>query len=269
MVKTIRSSVVQLGGAAIGQPSPAGTWSSQYDMQTVDFDRDAFTRMLADKGYSVLWERATWCPNRPAGMLKPRDHDITCSICDGTGFLYYAAETTPMLMTGMTMQQSFNAYGRWDAGQQMVTALPEKRLFYWDRLTLQNGITRFFEMTTRQPDTNEDRLKYAPLGIEHVSWVDRTKMLRVYTLDQDFEVTATGIRWLIEKGLPDDNKTYSIAYTIRPRYVVQDLVHHHRDSTIQGTHYEFPTTAVAKLDYLTRDESKDAPQVQYQDPFKQ
>lgn len=266
-MKMIRTGLVQVGGTTIGQPSPAGTWAPQYDNQTVDFDRDSFTRMLADKGYSVLWEKAMWCPNR-SNDEKPRQHDINCTICDGSGFYYYARETTSMLMTGMSMQQAFHAYGRWDPGQSMVTALPEKRLNYWDRLTLQNGTVRFFEMITRQRDVDVDTFKFAPLLIEAVTWKGRDGAVRVFNTN-DFVATATGIMWLITTGRPDADTTYSVSYTCRPRYVIQDLVHHHRDSTIEGVHYEFPTQAVARFAFLIRDESRDAVQVQYQDPFKQ
>jgi len=269
-MKVIRMGAVQVGGVTIGKPSPAGTWAPSFDNQTVDFDRDAFTRMLADKGYSVQWEKAMWCPNR-SNDEKTRQHDINCTICDGSGFFYYASEITPMLMTGISMQQAFHAYGRWDPGQMMVTALPEKRINYWDRLTLQNGTVRFFEMVTRQRNVTSDVFKFAPLEIEAVTWKARDGSLRSYIAGQDFQVSVlgTGITWLITTGRPDGDSTYSVAYTCRPRYVVQDLVHHHRDSTVEGVHYEFPTQAVARFAFLIRDESKDAAQVQYQDPFKQ
>lgn len=269
MAKVIRTSRVMLGGVVVGSPSPSGTWPSTLDNQTVDFNRDEFVRLLSDKGYSIRWEKAMFCPNMPANMLKPRDHDINCTICDGSGFYYYASEETPMLMTGMSLQQSFAAFGRWDPGRSMVTALPEKRLHYWDRLTLLNGIGRFFEKVSRTVDTKFDKLKYAPLTIEAVTWLSRTGTLRTYVIDQEVEMTADGLKWLIDVGLPDNNTPFSVAYTYRPRYVVQDLTHQHRDSTINGEHYEFPTQAVAKLDFLTRDESLDAATTHFTNPLEQ
>lgn len=256
------------GGAKHGLPSPAGTWSSAHSPNTVDFDRDAFTRLLADKGYDVTWQKATLCPNRPSGGLRPKDHDIACTLCDnGLGFLYYTEERTRMLITGVRLDQSYYAYGRWDVGQVMVTALPEFRIHYWDRLTLHNSVARFHELVRRQPGTTFDSLKYAPLCIDHISWVDRAGALRVFTVDQDFQINDGKLEWIIATGLPDDGSYYSVSYEYRPRYIVLDLMHQHRDSTVEGKHYEFPVQAVAKLDFLIRDESKDNPDVVDQDPF--
>jgi len=257
------------GGTKLGVPSPAGTWSSQYDGATVDFDRDAFTRALYDKGYDVCWQKATICPNRPDGSLAPRDHPINCQVCDnGLGFLYFDEVNTRMLITGVRLDQSYYAYGRWDTGNATVTALPEFRLNYWDRLVLNNSVARFHELVRRQPETTTDKLKYAALCTNHVSWVNRAGALTVFTADSDFTIDSNGaITWLATTGIPDNGDYYSVSYEYRPRYIVLDLLHQHRDSTVQGTHYQFPVQAMIKLDFLIRDESKDAPEVVDQDPF--
>jgi len=255
-----------LGG--VGAPSTAGAFNPQHLAQTVDFDRDAFTRFILDKGYSVTWEKAVLCPNVPAGTLAPRDHAMNCQICDnGLGFVYVDPIPTNMLMQGMKLNQSFFAHGRWDMGNMMVTALPEFQINYWDRLTLCNGVSRFTERLVRQLNETSDKLKYAPLCIEYLAWVDRTGALVTFTADTDFTISADGssIEWTSNQ--PDAGSFYSVAYKFRPRYVVLDLIHHHRDSTIKGTHYEFPVQAVAKLDFLIRDQSKDAPQTVDENPF--
>ena len=264
---------ISVGGtpviAGVGPPSVKGSWAPIYDNATVDFDRDLFTRVLYDKGYDVVWQKATICPNRPNGGLAPRDHAINCTICDnGLGFLYFDDETTRMLITGVRMDQSYHAYGRWDGGQVMVTALPEFRINYWDRLTIKNGIARFHELIRRQAGQNFDKLKYTALWTNHVSWVNRAGALVVFAEGRDFTVDGLGqIQWAITTGLPDDGSYYSVAYEYRPRYVVMDLTHQHRESTVNNVHYQFPVQAVAKLDFLIRDESKDGPETVDANPF--
>ena len=85
---------------------------------------------------------------------------------------------------------------------------------------------------------------------------------------RDGRVSADGasIEWVASQ--PDAGSFYSVCYDYRPRYVVLDLVHHHRDSTVDGQHYQFPVQAVAKLDFLTRNESADARQVVDKNPFE-
>lgn len=261
----VRAGMIRLGG---GTPSPAGQWNPNLNDQVVDFDRDAFTRFIADKGYDVTWEKAVLCPNVPGTGLAPRDHAINCQLCDnGLGWLYVDPIQTRMLMQGIKLNQSYFAYGRWDMGNMMVTAEPEFTISYWDRLTIGNGLSRFTERVVRTPGSNSDRFKYAPLCIDYIAWANRTGALSVFSCDVDFRIGADGwIEWLGDNQ-PDAGSFYSVSYEFRPRYVVMDLIHHHRDSTIQGVHYEFPVQAVAKLDFLIRDESKDANQTVDENPF--
>lgn len=256
--------VIRAGFIGVGAPSAAGAWSQQLNDHTVDFDRDAFTRFIADKGYEVTWEKAVPCPN--VGGLAPRDHVIGCKICDNSlGFLYVDPIPTRMLMQGIKLSQSHFAYGRWDMGNMLVTSEPEFNINYWDRLTLSNGVARFPERVTRTKGSDRDKLKYAPLSIDYICWVGRDGTLS--TIDAT-EVTIVDdtIVWA-GTNQPDAGTIYSISYVFRPRYVVLDLLHHHRDSTIAGVHYQFPVQAVAKLDFLIRDESKDAPQTVDESPF--
>jgi hypothetical protein len=201
--------------------------------------------------------------------LSPRDHVIGCPICGGVGFIYVDAIDTKMLMQGVKFNQSFFAYGRWDMGNMLVTAEPEFTVDYFDRLTLCNGVGRFTQRLIRQPGAAFDKLKYAPLCFVYVAWVDRSGALISFAVDVDFRVSADGssIEWP-DVNQPDAGSFYSVSYEYRPRYVVLDLVHHHRDSTVEGQHFQFPVQAVARLDYLIRNEGEDARQVVDQNPFK-
>jgi hypothetical protein len=256
------------GGSQIGQPSPAGQWSFSYDNQTVDFDRDAFTRLLDDKGYDVLWEKGVVCPNVPRDGVAPRDHDINCHVCGGFEFVFVDPIKTRMLMHSIRLDQSFYAYGRWDLGQMMVTPLPEFKLNYWDRLTLLNGTARFTEHIFRQQDTKFDLLKYPALSLDFVVATDRARgRLIKYGVGDQVQLSedGTAVQWLANP--PDSGQRYSVAYTYAPRYVVLNLLHHHRDSTIDDAHYPFPVQAIAKLDFLVRDQSRDPAEARFKDPF--
>lgn len=266
-----KSGGVSRGGGIVrvALPSPAGEWSPQWQDNVVDFDRDQFTRFIDDKGYCILWEKAVLCPNVPGTGLSPRDHAIGCPICDGAGFVYVDAVETKMLMQGIRLSQSYFAYGRWDAGNTLVTAEPEFTVDHFDRLTLGNGVGRFTQRLLRQPGAPADRLKYAPLCFHFVGWVDRSGALAKFTQDVDFRVSADGgsVEWP-GANQPDAGSFYSVCYDYRPRYVVLDLVHQHRDSTVEGQHYQFPVQAIAKLDFLVRNESSDARQTVDQNPFE-
>lgn len=264
-----RAGVSRTGGVRVALPSPTGEWNPQWKDNVVDFDRDAFTRFVADKGYCLTWEKAVLCPNVPGTGLSPRDHAIGCPVCGGGGFVYVDPIPTRMLMQGVKLNQSFFAYGRWDMGNMLVTAEPEFTIDYFDRLTLGNGVGRFTQRLVRQPGAPADKLKYAPLCFHYVAWVDRSGALAPFVQDVDFRLSADGssVEWP-GASQPDAGSSYTVSYDYRPRYVVLDLVHHHRDSTVEGEHFAFPVQAVAKLDYLVRNESADARQTVDQNPFR-
>jgi hypothetical protein len=260
--------VSRTGGVRVALPSPSGEWNPQWKDNVVDFDRDAFTRFIDDKGYIVVWEKAVLCPNVPGTGLSPRDHAIGCPICSEFGYIYVDPVPTKMLMQGIRLNQSFFAHGRWDMGNMMVTGEPEFTLDFFDRLTLGNGVGRFTQRIVRQPGAAIDKLRYAPLCFRYVGWVDRSGVLAAFEPDVDFRasVDGSGIEW--SSSAPDAGSVYSVSYDYRPRYVVMDLIHHHRDSTIEGQHYQFPVQAMAKLDSLIRNESADARQIVDKNPFE-
>ena len=99
--------------------------------------------------------------------------------------------------------------------------------------------------------------------------VIETGALAPFTHDVDFRISADGssVEWP-EDNQPDAGSVYTVCYNYRPRYVVLDLIHHHRDSTVEGQHYQFPVQALAKLDYLIRNESADAAKAVDKNPFE-
>ena len=256
---------IKTGGQTPATPSGPGKWAPVYNNFQVDFDRDEFTRLIYGKGYDVTWEKAAFCPNRKG--LAPKDHNIACDVCDGTGFIYYDPIVTRMLITGVKLTQSYYAYGRWDGGSVMVTALPELTINYWDRLTLGNGKNRYQELLLRQRSGDVDRPKYNPLCLSYASWIGRDGKNVVADLDSDVSIAKDGTLVWAGTNRPDAGDYYTVAYEYRPRYVVLDLLHQHRESTVGNKHYPFPVQAVAKLDFLIRDEGKDEPQAEVEDPF--
>lgn len=260
-----RSGGVQVGGACAPGTTDAQGWGSMWDANTLDFNRDAFTRLLSDKGYDVTWQKAIICPNR-VGVMESQ-HDINCAVChNASGFLYYDDIRTRMLITGMRVDQSFYAFGRWDGGTISVTALPEMRLNHWDRILLHNGVARFHELVFRNATGLVDMLKYAPLTVDHVVTVTEAGQTVVYTDGVHFKFLEDQLTWL-GSTRPANGQAYSVAYTYRPRYIIQDLMHQHRESTVNGQHLEFPTQGLARLEYLVRDEGKDAPSREEVNPF--
>ncbi len=243
----------------LGEPINERTSS----LDRVDLTLAKFLAAIKTKGYKVTWEKAMFCPNR-AGT-DPKDHNIACTLCDGSGFLYYDSVDTIMLMTSVTVSEQYYAFGRFDTGRKNVTASPECRLSFWDKLTLRESVGRFTELLFRQPDTMNDKAKYSVLDLVNVSWVDRAGDVAEAVLGFDVSIDAdTGaLVWASDDNRPDDRSYYSVSYEYHPEYVVTDLPHHIRDTQIlgsaeEGAHQTFPVQAVAQLNFLTRDQGEDS-----------
>jgi hypothetical protein len=251
---------LKVNGRAPGDPSPAGQAGADLNRFRVDFDRDKFTRLLLDKGYEVTWSKAQFCPNRSGP--SPRDHDINCTICDSSGFLYFDPIDTRMLMTSLAVNEQYYAFGRFDSGKHNVTALPEFKLSFWDKLEMTKSVGRFTQLLMRQPGTMQDVAKYEALELVNVTWVNEsTEAVETALIGVEVTIVDGEIVWTDDTRRPNDRQLYSVAYTYRPQYIITDLPHHVRDTYVsvsdKDSHVEMPVSAIAELNFLIRDEGED------------
>lgn len=266
-----KAGIVFSGGAIVGGHQvgvPSGSIPGPFQ-QPITFDVDEFTALLTQHGHDVLWEKSSYCPNRH-GPNPQGDHDISCNICNSSGFIFFDCQQTRMLIQSASLEDMYRQYGRWDNGQVMVTSLPGARLHYWDRITLLNVVGRFSEILRRQPDTDYDSPKYTPLSVLYLAYVDRNGDLVELDPADDIELQTNGqVRWMRDfPNRPDGEQMYTIVYTYNPVYVIDNLIHAHRtDRTVGDVETEFPTQATAKLDFIIRKESEDNPEVIDQSPF--
>lgn len=253
--------IVQTGTVAIGQPSASPNVRPDVAGFGVPFDRDKFTQMLqGPHGYEVVWEKAQYCP-----FLRgpsPKAHDINCKLCH-SGFLYFDSKPTQMLVTSLAVSQQYFAYGRFDSGKVQITAYPEFKVSFWDRITLTESRARQSELVLRQRGAN-DRFKFNPVCIERIVWATGEQTFEI-ARDEDFAIDQTTgeLEW-ITTHRPGADTYYSAVYFYRPVYIVMDVPHHSRDSKIptlagQDITYEFPVQVIGQLDAFVRNEGLDPP----------
>lgn len=246
--------VLQNGGLRGGSaPSPSPSVRAEVGSWAVPFDRDKFTQLIKVHGYNVCWEKAAYCP-----FLRgpsPKDHDINCTTCSG-GFIYFDPKLTKMTVQSLSLSQQYYAYGRFDSGRAQITAFPEFRVSFWDRITLCDARVRHRELVKRSRSTLSDKMKFPVLSVEYIAWGDddvlEVAQLGDYTIADDGSVT-----WQTTHR-PGADTFYSIVYFYRPVYIVLDLTHHLRDETAaNGQRYEFPNQFVGQLAAFSRDERRD------------
>jgi len=253
--------IVGGGPTAIGQPSVSPFVRSDVSGFSVPFDRDKFTQLIKVHGYNVIWETAQYCP-----FIKgpsPRAHDINCRVCH-SGFIYFNPVVTQMLITSLGLSSQYFAYGRFDSGKAQITAYPEFKVSFWDRVTLVNARARHTESILRQRSSLTDRPKFNILSVERIIWAVGDQEFATANAE-DFTVnTLTGELVWLTAHRPDADTYFSIVYYYRPVYIVQDTSHHVRDQLIPSLEnvpapFEFPVQVIAQLDAFTRNEGLDVP----------
>lgn len=259
----IRTGGVQVAGSPkqIGQPSTPPNVRQDVAGFSVPLDRDKFTQLIKVHGYNVVWERATMCP-----FLKgpsPKDHDMACKQCKN-GFQYYKPTETRMHIQSLGLAQQYYAYGHFDSGKAQITAYPEMKVSFWDRITLVDSRSRHTDRVMRQRDTLRDRPKFDPLTVDDLRWATTDVDFKTATQDVDFTIDAvTGeIVWLTTNR-PNADQWYSVVYFFRPQYIILDTAHHIRDQQIAlpnsscDQSWEFPVQVIGQMDRFIREEGRD------------
>jgi hypothetical protein len=253
--------IIGEGSTSIADPSTPPDVREDVVPFNVPFDRDKFTQLIKVHGYDVIWEKNMYCP-----FLKgpnPKSHDINCRVCS-QGFVYFSPVETRMKISGLNLAQQYYAYGRFDSGRAQITAYPEYKVSFWDRITLVNSRVRFSELVKRQRSTLRDRPRFNPLTIERLAWPATESTLAYAEQDVGFTVdSVTGeLVWEEDQPRPGADTFYSMVYYFRPAYLVLDLPNQVRDANvsanlIENRQIEFPVQAVGQLVQFIRDESKD------------
>lgn len=265
MTGVVKNGGVTFGGVQaknVGQPSPAGQVRPDVAGFNVPLDRDKFAQLIKSHPTDVTWEKAIVCPFLSGP--NPLDHDPNCHTCH-MGYVYFDAEDIQVFMQSLSVTENYYAYGRNDLGRAQITAMPEYKLSYWDRLTLCNSRTRHTEYVVRKSDGLADRLKYTPICVEAVMWKQRDGSLARFDEGVHFTIDAsTGELVWSSVDRPDNKDVYAVSYWHRPVFIVIDVPRDIRDAQIpnqQGVmvSHEFPVQVIAQRDYAIYRESEERP----------
>lgn len=225
---------------------------------------DAVKAMIQAQHPNVLWEKAALCPN----VTDQGDHRPECNICLH-GFIFFDPQKVSMLVQAANLQQQFYIQGQFKSGSSLFTSLPDNPISYGDRITIINNLVRTSDVRRRTSGSLIDKPKYPILNVTLLRTSKTT-----YKQGTDFNITKDGfIEWTTsKKRRPSDGEFYTIVHTHRPVYIITDLVHQHRERRVkQGTSLEqtvvLPIQGLGRLDFLVRDESKDAPEAKHTSPF--
>lgn len=226
----------------------------------IDFDMEAFRKLVFAKGVDLQWEQCAECPcSRPASdfslnlVQTATDHTgearQDCTLCDGRGYFWHSPQTIRAIVTSASSNtERYALYGEYARGMVSVTTLPEHLPSYGDRFTLIDSVRVYRETRTRKGTIEALRYPIEARSLDLESGVSSVSVLYLQragidglttaqdalVLGTDYQVTTDGkIDFTLgdqSGGAPALNSRYSISYFARPRYYVADHPHTHRDS---------------------------------------
>lgn len=221
-----------------------------YASQRVDFQTLEFKRLIEQKGYSVVWEKASKCPCIPdEGSAQP---DFNCKLCHGKGWYWFDQKEIQGIMTNFNETLRYNQTGEIAKGTSYFTTLPENKIGFWDRVTHLHSSVRHSEVITKGNHGAKDLLKFQPEDIVHCRTINKTYLENV---DFIFNKLSYDIEWITNGSEPVTGERYSIEYTMRPRWIVIDIVNVIRDTYVKSkkagiTFTELPLRALVRLEWM-------------------
>lgn len=225
-----------------------------------DFNEQDAYAQLKTKGLDVIHEKAYLCPCKS----KESAHRNTCKNCAGTGWIFANPTRTRMVIIGIMADNKLKEgalrdWGMLDTGGVKITALPDDKLSYMDRITIIDGTAEHQQIL--YPNFTDDvsaLFAYTKYNIESIDFIgifqSETQKLKKLeeTTDYNFNnniITFDAAYHSIIKP------AVTVRYVHRPCYHVVDILRESMVSpAVQGTQkLVLPVHAVGRRAHLIAD----------------
>ena len=204
--------------------------------------------LVESRGVLAIWEKATLCSCQ-AETGQDNMPDYTCPACLGKGYFYFDPQQVNVTFTNVEGRRDQTPIGLLDVGTALVTANPQYKIGFRDRLTFIDSETSYSEVKTYQGHPDGELLNY-PIH----------EMIAVYK--RNVEIPSTEYTWEVGKrhlkfnaGVLNPGEGFSVLYRIRPAYIVIDIPHELRGTYVKfqhkvDTYYPLPKQYMIKREDL-------------------
>lgn len=185
----------------------------------VDLRIEDFDTLLLQKGVNLFVYRTMYCPN--VKSADGAEHEIDCSLCNGSGFLDKNPITTKGFIQNQELERMLETQGGQHDGNSVLITFPiGVELQYFTLIELCDFTQIYFQRVLRKEGTNIDILKYKACRVNQV--VDKNNV--EYFQGQDFNIDPNGnVKWLTRK--PADDVIYSIHYECHVQFRATRAMH--------------------------------------------
>jgi hypothetical protein len=227
---------------------------------TPRFYEQDFRDAIAKHGYDVYLEKSLKCP------CKSRNSEFLsdCRNCGGSGWLYINRINTRMVVQSMSLNPKYENWGVYGAEISSVTALPEERLSYMDKITVLNAVSEHSEVLHPLKYDEEDDFLYAysvyPIIDVYFLGIFEDSNSKLIKLDAVEFSISDGNKIKIDSSLFPEGvePRFTIRYSHNPAYYVMEMVRETMLATLNlgrgfQSQVEMPVHARAKRIDLFKD----------------
>jgi len=217
-----------------------------------DLKPDLFYQLIQEKGYNCLIQHCVPCGNIDE---YTNTHPKNCPLCHGTGFVYYDAERTKVVMTNLSRDKRFIQNPELLLGQAYATVDQTVSLWYRDRIVNLDALIRYSQLVKHSP-THIDSLRYPVFAVEDVFRFGNINDVMKIEKDVDYRITDDyKLEWISSTNRPNPGELYSIRYQTHPSWIVISFPHVIRETTTRflkrhESTEKLPLQAVTKLEFL-------------------
>ena len=188
----------------------------------VGLQPDKFDNLVSQQGVKVLVYRTTFCPR--VSSIDGAEHDITCPLCRGSGFLDRYPIETFAAMQAQVLEPKHFAEGIYDGNSVQATFMQGVDLQYFTLIELLDFTDLYFERVKKQEGLI-DVLRYPGTRVNLL--IDAFG--QEYYEGSDFRLNPSGdVMWLPESRQPERGTIYSINYETKVRFRAIKAMHANR-----------------------------------------
>lgn len=194
---------------------------------TPRFYEQDFRDAIIKHGYDVFLEKSIKCSCKS----RNSEHLSDCKNCGGSGYIFVNKEKTRMVVQSMSLNPKFENWGVYGAEMSSITALPENKLSYMDKITVLGAVSEYTEVLHPVKydavDTNLYAYTIYPIIEVYFLGLFNGSTNKLIKLEKNVDFTIThGNKITINESLfPSGHEPrFSIRYSHNPAYYIWEMV---------------------------------------------